>query len=380
MVKKWHGIKIEWWAMPTIYLCWCAKHTLLITLIIILFISNGAICQEQGQSKQGPRMVPLPRAELKLEEIPFKIIYETYREADGKRNWELFLMNADGSNPVNLTSTPDLDEMYPHVSPDGTKISFVVDEGTGRDKVRSIYYMNLDCRQTSIDGTQRVKVAENARQSCWSFDSKSIAYLKSEYKRYSTKEYATSELLIYDLQTRLHRQHPNKELHHLYAICWSPDGKWFVAAVDGGMGYSDTIIVFEYDGTRVFDLAKWGAKGCRPDFSLDGKKMVWGETDWNLCIGDFDVVFNEPQILNIRELVRCSRKDKVYHVDLSPDGKYIAFSYGPFRGGQQVGGMAPGWDICIGDMSGEWVKVTTDSNHNKEPDWVPIQAATSKQN
>ncbi len=365
MGRKSHGVKKELLRMRF--------DTFLSLLILSLFLMSDVVCNAQGQKIQEPRMVPSPRSELKLEEIPFKIIYETYRKTDNKRNWELFLINADGSNPVNLTNTPDLDEMYPHISPDGTKISFVVDEGTGRDKIRSVYYMN-------IDGMQRVKVAENARQPCWSFDSKSIAYLKSEYERYSTKEYATSELLIYDLETRLHRQHPNKELHHLYAICWSPNGKWFVSAVEGGMGYSDTIIAFEYDETRVFDLAQWGVKGCRPDFSLDGKRMVWGETDWNLCIGDFDVVSNEPRVLNIRELVRCARRDKVYHVDLSPDGKYIAFSYGPFRGGQQVGGMAPGWDICVGDMSGKWVKVTTDGNHNKEPDWVPIQAAASKQN
>lgn len=371
MWKKQQGIKTAWWATPNIYPPWCAKHTLPIALALILFTVNDAICEEQTQNERGPRMVPLPQNEMKLKEIPFKIIYETYRETDGKGNWELFQINADGSNPVNLTSTPDLDEMYPHVSPDATKICFVVDEGMGREKVRNVYYM-------SINGANRVKVAENAKDPCWSFDSKSIAYLKGEFERYSAKEYATGELLIYDLESRLHRPHPNADLHHLYALCWSPSGKWFSAAVEGGMGYSDTIIAFKYNGTTVFDLAKWGVKGCRPDFSFDGKKVVWGETDWNLCIGDFDSISDEPRVLNIRELVRCSRKDKVYHVDLSPDGKYIAFSYGPFRGGQQVGGMAPGWDICVGDMSGRWVKITTDGKHNKEPDWVPIQTAANK--
>ena len=34
-------------------------------------------------------------------------------------------------------------------------------------------------------------------------------------------------------------------------------------------------------------------------------------------------------------------------------------------------GEAPGWNICIGDLTGKWVQVTTDGNHNKEPDWVP---------
>ncbi len=314
-----------------------------------------------------PKQIPLPRESIDLEKIPFKIVYETYRETEGKRNWEIFMMNADGSNPVNLTNTPDVDEMYPKVSPDGTKICFVVDEGTGRSRTRHVYYMN-------IDGTDRVHVARNAREPCWSFDSKSIAYLTGEYERFTTREYATDGLMFYYLENQWHRPHVNTNLHHLYGISWSPDGRWFLAAVHGGMGYSDAIIAFEAFGTRVFDLAAWGVKGCRPEFSLDGTQMVWGETDWNLQIADIDLTGPEPRVANIREMVRCGRNFKVYHVDLSPDGKYITFSYGPSRGGQQVGGMAEGWNICVGDLTGRWVQITNDGLHNKEPDWVPIPA------
>jgi Tol biopolymer transport system component len=335
-----------------------------IFIILTLSLVNNAVRGQRAPTSQRLRRVPSPRAELNLKEVPFKIIYETYRETEGQQNWELFLMNADGSNPINLTNTPDVDEMYPHASGDGTKVCFVTDVGAGRKKVRSVYYMN-------IDGTGRVKVAANARQPCWSFDSKKIAYLRGEYERYTTKPYATSELIIYDLQTEQHSPHPNKSLHHIYALCWSPDGKWFLGAVQGGMGHSDTILVFEADGTRVFDLGWWGVKGCRPEFNFDGTKIVWGETDWNLCMGDIDLGGSAPRVSNIREIIRCLRKSKVYHVDLSPDGRYIAFSYGPFGGGQQVGGKAKGWDICVSDLSGKWVKITIDGNHNKEPDWVP---------
>ena len=44
-----------------------------------------------------------------------------------------FVINADGSEPVNLTNTPKEHEHYPQVSPDGTKICFSVDEGEGRE-------------------------------------------------------------------------------------------------------------------------------------------------------------------------------------------------------------------------------------------------------
>src|SRR5262245_12593632 len=101
-----------------------------------------------------------------------KIVYETNRDG----NWELYVSNADGSNPVNLTRTPDVDELYPKPSPDGTKICFVADEGRGDAKVRNVYFMNSD-------GTHRVKVAENGREPCWSPDESRIAYTKGEFEK-----------------------------------------------------------------------------------------------------------------------------------------------------------------------------------------------------
>ncbi len=319
-------------------------------------------------SRTKPISEPLAAGAMDLSKIPFRIVHESYRETAGKRNWEILIVNADGSNQVNLTNTADIDEMYPHVSPDGTKICFVTDEGRRRrDKVRHVHYMN-------IDGTSRVHVAANAKEPCWSFDSKSIAYVKGEYERFSTREYATTGLAYYHLDGNWHQPHQSSEqLHHLYAICWSPDSKWFVAAVEGGMGYSDTIIAFEAFGKRVFDLEKWGVHGCRPDLNADGTRMVWGETDWNLQTGEVDLNAPEPTVTNVHDILRVARRSKVYHVDISPDSKYIVFSYGPFAGGQQVGGMAEGWNLCVGDLDGNWVQITTDGLHYKEPDWVPLK-------
>jgi hypothetical protein len=338
--------------------------------VIVAMAVTSALASERGgpgpeAPTKRPARTPQARNSLQLADIPFRIVYETYRETDGKGNWELYTINADGSGMTNLTNTPDIDEMYPQVSPDGTKLCFVVDEGRGRRRVRHIYYMN-------IDGTQRVHVAAHARQPCWCFDSKSIAYCNDEYKRYSTREYATSGVTLYYLDTGWERPHRNAELHHLYAITWGPHGKWFLGVVHGGMGYSDTILAFEAFGTGVFDMARWGVKGCRPNLSVDGTRMVWGETDWNLCLADIDLTGVQPVVTNLREIIRCERKYKVYHVDISPDSKHIVFTYGPFAGGQQVGGAAEGWNLCVGDLNGTWVQITTDGLHNKEPDWIPM--------
>jgi len=340
----------------------------LFSLLLSLFWVSAEVCDAQPAGEPKLRLTPSPQAEFKLKDIRCKIVYETLRKTDGKENWELYLINADGSDPVNLTNTPDSDEMYPHASPDGKKICCVADEMVGGKKVRNVYCMN-------IDGTGRVKAADNARQACWSGDSKTIAYLPAEYERYTINDYATKGLVFYDVKTREHTKHPNKNLHHLYNISWSPDGKWFLATVHGGMDFKHAILAFKVNGTKIYDLTKFGVTGCRPEFNSDGKRITWGLTDWDLCTADIDLASGKPQVTNVRQVVKCEKECEVYHTDFSPRGKYLTFSHGP-KGQEMVGGKAPGWNICVTDLTGNWVVITADGNHNKEPDWVPCQQSS----
>ncbi|MBL7153600.1 MAG: PD40 domain-containing protein [Phycisphaerae bacterium] len=332
--------------------------------VVVGFVLVLSVSAVGGGTLIAAQVKPGAGSELGLKDVPYRIVYESLRTTGGKENWELMLVNADGSNPVNLTKTPDSSEMYPHASPDGTKICFVADETVRGRKIRSVCYMN-------IDGTGRVKVADNARQSCWSPDSKTIAYLPAEFERYTMKDYATKGIHFFDLETGKDTQHPNKNLHHLYNICWSFDGKWFLATVHGGMGFKHANLAIEAKGDGVYDLTKFGVTGCRPDFRYDNKKLTWGLTDWDLCVAEIDLSSGKPNVTNVRKLVKCDKEHEVYHSDFSPDGKYLAFSYG-LKAQEQVGGKAPGWNICVSDMNGKWVQITTDGKGNKEPDWVPL--------
>ena len=304
------------------------------------------------------------RAELK--KLPHRIVFETYRGG----NWELFAMNADGTHPVNLTRTPKAHDLYPHASPDGREICFVVDEGAGKSKVRSVYCMNAD-------GSGRTLVAANARQPCWSPDGRCIAYLKGEYERFTTKDFASKGVFFYDLKTGRHREHVNTKLHHLYNPCWSPDGNWLLATVHGGMGYRHANLAIDAAGTGVFPLG--AVKGCRPDVSPDGKKLAWNRSDQLISVADLDLTSRPPRVTDVRQAVLCDKQHEVYHADWSPDGRYLCFSYGP-KAGEQVGLMAKDWQICVTDAAHRnvWIVLRTEGLSNKEPDWLPAPRAERK--
>ncbi len=331
--------------------------TVLILAQIVAF-GNMALAEESETLAQ------------ELKQYPHRIVFETYRDG----NWDIYQANADGSGQINLTNTPDRHELYPKISPDGSKICFVSDKAQGEDTIRSIFFMNLD-------GSGLTKVDENARQPCWSPDGKQIAYLKNKYEKFNVLDYVTKSICFYNLAAGEHKEHPNKSIEHLYNICWSKNGRWIVTTVHAGMGFKHTLLAIEVNGMKVIDL-KVG--GCRPDLSPDGKQIAWGKDDHTIAVGDISLDSDTPEITNIYDAVHDEKH--LYHVDWSPDGKYLSFSRGPggrmpvagpgtHQGIAELVGVNAPWDVCVAKAKGDgkWVSITNDSLSNKESDWLPVQ-------
>lgn len=160
-----------------------------------------------------------------------KIVFE--------RDFDIWLMNADGSNPVQLTQSFPFYDASPDISPDGTKIVFHSD----RDGRNHIYVMNIDgsdVRQLTGDASN--ETAEfNPR---WSPDGSKILYLGFTFDE--------TDVYVMDPdgsnQTNL-TSHINADLSD---AVWSPDGTRIIfSGPDAYDATEDQVWTMNIDGSNV---------------------------------------------------------------------------------------------------------------------------------
>src|SRR3990172_5326785 len=90
-------------------------------------------------------------------------------------NEEIWVMNGDGTNPVQLTNNPGND-IFPAWSPDGRKIAFASQVVPGDRTSTEIFVMKAD-------GTRQTRLTFNAVndvQPTWSPDGKKIAFRRTD--------------------------------------------------------------------------------------------------------------------------------------------------------------------------------------------------------
>ena len=345
----------------------CPKRSS-VTLLAALLLA----CPTAATAAQAP-------VREQLKSVPFKIAYETYVNS----NWEIFVMNADGSYALNLTQTPTQHEHYPQVSPDGARICYSVDQGEGRDAVRSLYVMDSD-------GRNRKKLVDHAREPFWSPDSKVIGFLPQEYPKFNVIDYATKGMSFYNLADGTIVPHPNStNLHHLYNPSFASNGKWIVSTVHAGMGFDHAILAIEARGNKIINLK---IPGCRPCLSPDGKQIAWGPGDHEIAVAPIDLETGSPSVGPWRLRIQ-DKTNETYHVDWSPDSRFLSLSRGPASKGDPtklgtfqaaceiVGVYAPGWNLCavpaerdgVVDLNSatdtDFLMLTTNGSSNKESAW-----------
>ena len=300
------------------------------------------------------------RAELKASGL--KICHQSRREG----NSDLYAIDADGANSANITNTPGVDEVCPHVSADGRRVCFTTVAAEDGGVRFDVYWMN-------IDGSGRTLVAPDATDPCWDPPGTKIAFVR-RLGRSKTGDYQNSGLFVYDIRTRDSHDVTGGELYHAYVPCWSPAGRWIIATAHEHEDFDHAIIALDLRTGRTRRLSghaelhrrlEDGVNGCRADFSWDGKMLCWNPDDYHIYVARFA----PDEHVRGRAVAAAPEGGSVYHGDWSPDGKYIAYSMNPDVRFSDPRTRAL-WDIFVARSDGSaYVQVTFDRANSKQPEF-----------
>ena len=189
-----------------------------------------------------------------------KIAFLSDRDPDRDPDFEIFVMNPDGSGQTQLTFNTVMD-LHPDWSPDGIKIAFV----RGRGDDAEIWVMNADgSGQTQLTFNTDIGDFTPA----WSPDGTKIAFVRGE------RDF-NPDIWVMNAggggETQLTSKTDMGDLHP----AWSPDG--FKIAFTR-LNDFDNIWVMDADGSDPTQLTSDTALGYyNPDWSPDGTKIVFAK-------------------------------------------------------------------------------------------------------
>lgn len=198
----------------------------------------------------------------------------TRAEDRGKQESDIWVMNADGSDQRNLTSSPETGEASPVWSPDGQRIAFTRSE----DKDSDIWVMNADgsAQRNLTDSPETHEIAP-----AWSPDGERIAFTHVPRLKTDDPTLENGDIFVMNADGSGQRNltgGPEPDDLIPDSPAFSPDGKRiaFLGLREGAQ--SGVVWAMNADGSDPAPLEntpRTGLDGSSPAFSPDGKQIAF---------------------------------------------------------------------------------------------------------
>ena len=280
--------------------------------------------------------------------------------AENLVNQEIYVINVDGSNLVNLTQTQEADESAPTWSPDGKKIAFrssgeggglMTMDRDGRNVTRlvdwplrfawspdgkKIAFTDAALKVVNSDGRSQTELVSGFEISisaeAWSPDSKRIAFsgypfsikgspmFSSMREFHNDRETTNASVYTVDINRSAITQVTNLPTDPNRATwttlpSWSPDGRWI--AFSSGYGLPSAVPAL---GGILVMLGHTGEVGKSLVNSKPGSTLLWSSDSKKLVWEGIGVIYAIDIGTNAVTSITTGRSPA-----LSPDGDKIAF-------------------------------------------------------
>lgn len=236
---------------------------------------------------------------------------------------DIYLMDSNGQNIRRLTHHPYTAEV-PIFSPNGQQILFA---GYQDDQ-----YLNNDLYIIDADGANLQQLTKNPSRDGhgrFSPDGTKIIFnsQRDDEGIMKYKNYELYEMELTSGQTKRLTNYPDWDTYPSY----SPDGNkilWRRILTDttNPRGYNSEIFSSNLDGTNVQNLSQNEAFDGYPEWSPDGKHIVFVSTRGGEDIFQERLFIMDADGTNVRQLTHNKKGEEDNRPNWSRDGQYIAFN------------------------------------------------------
>ena len=222
-----------------------------------------------------------------------KIAFLSTRLSGNFGNYDLFVIDANGNNLINITNSHNVNDIsYPDWSPDGNELVFVHSDETYPYHINNICVANSDGSGviTYLTEANDTNKANNLDPD-WSPDGTKIVYHSNKATNYD-------QLWVIDMENKTDTQFTT-DARDSFSPVWSPDGSK-IAYLSFWGTIDDDIYIINTDGTSPTNITDDDYDYGNPFWSPDGTKLICESSrngNTNIFIMDVDGN-NQVQLTN----------------------------------------------------------------------------------